>query len=236
MQKPSILFVIVLTSIVVMACGFVGVAQQKIEDAPIETTASKEKTVDTENVVVEDFNTNTQIETTLVPTIDPVQAAKSCLANTWEIDGLSDYVVAAVPPDLVAEYDLQYQETNGHAYFTLSPNGQIELIADNLEFLFTAKVSIFEVPVTVKIDGVAVGNYEVDETNLTTTNMNTSNLIASAQALNEDLIDSDQIINSIPFLNPPFNTAKYSCQSDTLELRVSGYPGNIPPLVFRAVD
>ena len=86
------------------------------------------------------------------------------------------------------------------------------------------------------LDGTAVGNYMVDNTTLTTANMDTSGLSASAQALNEDLIEPEQIIDSIPFINPPFNTAKYACQGDTLELRLSGYPGNIPPLVFRVVE
>ena len=72
----------------------------------------------------------------------------------------------------------------------------------------------------------------VDQTTLTTSNMDTSGLIASAQVMGEDLIDPAQIISAIPFVQPPFNTAQYSCQGNTLELQVSGYPENIPPLVF----
>ncbi len=178
---------------------------------------------------------SSQIEIAPVP-VDPVQSAKNCLANTWEINGLNDYVVAAVPPELAKEYNLQYEDTRGQAYFTLTPEGQIILDAENLILLFSAKISIFEVPVTVLIDGTAIGNYDVDSTTLTTFDMDTSRLTASAQALNEDLIEPDQIINSIPFINPPFNTAKYSCEGDTFELKLSGYSGNIPPLVFQVVE
>jgi hypothetical protein len=48
-------------------------------------------------------------------------------------------------------------------------------------------------------------------------------------------MDSSQIINAIPFVRPPFNTAEYTCQGQVLELELSGYPGDLPPLVFQAV-
>lgn len=222
MRKISMLFMIAVTSVVVMACNFVGVIQPNIGGLPSQTAIADESTI--------------QAEEAPLPAVDPNAAAKSCLAKTWKIEGLSDYVIAAVPPELAAEYNLQYQDTTGQAYFTLSPDGRIRLQAEDLAFLFTAKVSIFEVPVTVRIDGTAVGNYEADGTTLTTSDMDTSKLSASAQALNEDLIEPSQIINSIPFVNPPFNAAEYTCQGDILELEVSGFPGNIPPLVFQAAE
>ncbi len=230
------LIVIGLTSLVIMACGFSGIIQPSGEEQPSHTVVAQEILVTTVPSSPEEIETTTQVEKTPLPTVDPIDAAKSCLANTWEIKGLSDYVIAAVPPELAEEYDLQYEDTSGQAYFTLSPDGQITLQAENLAFLFTAKISIFEVPVKVQIDGTAVGNYDVDSKTLTTSNMDTSGLTASAQALNEDLIEPDQIINSIPLINPPFNTAKYSCQGDMLELTLSGYPESIPPLVFQAVE
>ena len=236
MRKATILFVIGVTSLAIMACGLGGIAVINFEEHPPQPGVVTEIPSITEKSPLEDSQKARQTANTPVPTVDPVETAKSCLVKTWEINGLSDYVIAAVPPDLAEEYDLQYQDTSGQAYFILSPEGEIKLQAENLEFLFTAGVSIFEVPVTVQINGTAVGNYEVDGTILTTSNMDTSGLTASAQALNEDLIEPEQIINSIPFINPPFNTAKYTCQGDTLELTLAGYPGNIPPLVFQVVE
>ena len=81
-----------------------------------------------------------------------------------------------------------------------------------------------------------IGTYEITERSLVIQNMDTSKLTASAKALNEDLMDPAQIIGSIPFVRPPFNTADYSCQGETLELKLSGYPNNMPPLVFQAVE
>lgn len=222
-----------------MACSFVGLAQVN-SDVPSSNNVNNEEPpeANTDDPTGK-AETATQIEKTPIPTIeptiDPLSAAKSCVAKTWEINGLSDYVIAAIPPDLASEYDLQYKDTSGEAYFTLTPDGKIMLHADNLELLLTARVSVFEVPVTVRVDGTAAGNYAIDSTTLITSNVDTSQLTASAQALGEDLIDPAQITKTIPFLSPPFNVAKYSCQGDILELELSGYSGNIPPLIFQAV-
>jgi hypothetical protein len=225
-----------------MACGFIGLvpfdalSQPSNNSTNDEISTSKEVTAEGVDDVV---GTTNQIQVTTtptpVPTVDPLISAKSCLANTWEIPGLSDYVIAAIPPDLAAEYNLEYQETKGEAYITLTPEGKFTLSADDLQLIFSAKAYIFDVPVTVRVDGSAVGNYDVDHTTLTISNVDTSRLTASAQALGEDLVDPDQIINAVPFIRPPFNTAEYICQGDTLELEFTSYPGDVPPLIFQAV-
>ncbi len=251
MRKSTILIVISITSLVIMACGFSSAAQQKIETqttivtatkvttdefkAPVEVKPTEEFSAVVESQPIKEVKPTLKIENTPLPTIDPLLSAKSCLENTWEIDGLSDYVLAAVPPELVQEYNLEYEDTTGEAYLTLTPEGKFVLQADNLEFLFNARLAIFQVPVTVRINGTAVGTYDVDSNTLTIENMDTSGLTASARALDEDLMDPDQIINSIPFVHVPNNTAAYACQGDILKLELSGYQGNVPPLVLKAV-
>ena len=173
---------------------------------------------------------------TSLPTADPILATVNCLANTWEITGLSDYVIAAVPPEMAEQYALQYQGTNGRAYFTLTPDGRIILQANQLELLFEARVSVLNVPVTVSVDGEAAGSYTLDGSTLTTTDMDTSGLAVSAQALGSDLLPPAQIINAIPLLQAPFNTAEYSCTGDTLQLKIAAYPESVPPLVFHKVS
>jgi hypothetical protein len=241
MRKISLIIFIGVTSMVIMACSFFGIAQQNPESlAPVDV-AEQEFPTAIEQSPSEEVNNTYQLKDTPepikpAPTIDPIASAKSCLANTWEINGLSDYVIAAIPPDMAEEYDLEYKDTSGEAYFTLTPDGQIILQADDFELLFTAKVSVFAVPVTVRVDGTANGNYDINSSTLTTSNIDTSKLNASAQALGEDLMDPEQITKTIPFLSPPYNTANYSCQGDLLILELSGYSGSIPPLVFRAVE
>jgi hypothetical protein len=179
-------------------------------------------------------DTDIQITPTPLPTIDPISKARSCLANTWLMDGLSDYVVAVIPQDFVDEYDLQYEGSSGIAYFVFSADGQVTFITENLEMQFTTTAYVFEIPVTVRMDGIATGNYEIDTTNLTFTDFDTSGLTTSAKILEEDIVDPDQIKNLVPFINPPFNTATYTCQEDVLELSISDFPNEIPPLVFKA--
>jgi hypothetical protein len=170
---------------------------------------------------------------TVLLTADPALAGINCLANTWEITGLNDYIVAAIPPEMAAEYNLEYQGTNGSAFFILSPDGRITLQADQLELLFEARVAVLTVPVTVSLDGEAVGSYAVDGATLTTSGMDTSGLTVSARALNSDIVPPAQIISAIPLLSPPFNAAEYTCTGDALQLMIAAYPEGVPPLVFQ---
>lgn len=165
-----------------------------------------------------------------IPTIAPTQ--ESCLIGNWQVSGLSDYILAFIPPELAEQYSLQYQGTNGSIYFSLLPDGSLSMQADALEILFEAKMSIFTVPVSAILDGQVSGKYSVDGDTLTTSDMDTSGLSASAQAMGNQLMDKAQIIDAIPLLSPPFNTAQYSCSGDTLQLRLPAYPESLPPLVL----
>jgi hypothetical protein len=234
MRKSLLLLVIGLTSLVIMACGMVGFAQIETEQPQVES--SNEAKPEKSEPEAEAGSQSQVQQPTPDPTIDPIISAKSCLAKTWEIPDLSDYVIAAVPPEMVAEYNLKYEETTGSAYLKLTPDGQITLLANDLQLVFSAQAFVFSVPVIVRLNGTATGDYTVDSTTLTITNVDTSGLSASAQAMGEDVIEPAQILRSIPFVSPPYNTAQYSCQGDTLTLALSGYSGDIPPLVFRAVE
>lgn len=247
-NKTTFLIVIGITSLIIMACGFGSVAQQKIESQPTTVRATTESSASVEalpteeipavleNLPVKEVEPTKKIENTPTPTIDPLFSAKSCLAKTWEIQGLSEYVIESVPPELIKEYSLEYVETTGAAFLTLTTDEEIVLEAENLVFLFNARFAIFQVPVTVTIDGTSVGTYEIDPTTLTINDMDTSKFTASAKALNENIMDPNQIIDSIPFVRPPFNIAEYSCEGETLELQLTGYPTDLPPLVFQAVE
>ena len=221
MRKSHLLIFIGLLSLILISCNLFGFAQVELSKPNSGANSSSE------------VDEQIQIAPTLTP--DPLASAKSCLANTWEIAGLSDYIAAAIPPDLMAEYNLQYEDTHGQAYLTLSPDGQVTLTANNLEIGFSATTYIFSVPVTVQIDGTATGNYEIDGSTLTITDFDTSGLTASAQALGENLVEPEQIIAAIPFTSPPFNTAEYACSGDGLQLEFPASAGQIPPLVFQAV-
>jgi hypothetical protein len=233
MRKTKLIVIVSLLSLSIMGCGFLGFVQSNSATATPDPIA--DVALPSARLTQPVNEAPASAEQAPAPTVDPLIEAKSCLANTWEMNGLSDYVMAAVPPELAEEYNLQFQGTSGQAYFTLTPEGEFNLHAEELEFQFSAQVAVFEVPVTVRIDGIARGQYAIDNTTLTTSNTDTSGLTASAQAMGEDLMDPNQIINAIPLLNPPFNSAEYICQGSVLELQISGYPGNIPPLVFQAV-
>jgi hypothetical protein len=219
MRKLRLFSIFGLTSLLIMACNLFNSVQFNFA----EQSANSNET-DLPSQAFTD------------PGIDSDDSTKSCLAKTWEITGLSDYITAAIPANVAAEYNLQYENSRGHVYFTLTPDGQIILLADHLELIFSTQALVFNVPVIVSIDGTALGSYMADDTNLTITQLDTSGLSATAQAFGEDLVDSQQIISAIPLTQAPYNTAHYTCQGDLLQLDFSNAPGNLPPLIFQAVQ
>ena len=235
MRKKNLLLIIGFTSLVIMSCSLGGITQIALDSQALEDEPTLQTTVNAEALISDNQEQAITVKNTPTPTIDPLLASKSCLAKTWEIKGLNEYVLAAVPTELAEEYSLKYKDTTGTAYLKLTSDEKMELQINDLEFLFTARFSIFEVPVTVRIDGIADGTYQVENNTLLFNDIDTSGLTASAKALDEDIMEPDQIINAIPFVRSPYNTAKYSCQGDELTLKLSGYPDNIPPLVFETV-
>ena len=235
MRKTTLLFFIGIASLVIMSCSLGNIAQIVIESRPMDDDTTLQTTANAEPLPSDNQDQALTVENTPTPTIDPLLASKSCLAKTWEIKGLSDYMLAAIPPELAEEYSLEYIDTTGSAYLKLTSDEKIMFQINDLEFLFNARFSIFTVPVTVRIDGTADGTYRVENNTLLFNNIDTSGLTASAKALDEDIMEPDQIINAIPFVRPPFNTAEYSCQGDELTLKLSGYPDDIPPLAFQAI-
>lgn len=218
MKRYQNLIVVSLSGLVLLACRLTGILQQGAQ--PIPQTAVAMNTPPP---------TMPPVPT---PTTDPAIAAKTCLAGTWEISDLSTYILAAIPPETASQYGLQYQGSSGEAYFTLTPDGEFIMQADQLQMLFEAKVSIFKAQVSVNVDGEATGTYTVEDDVLTTSDVDTSGLTASAQALGNDLIDPAQLIRAIPLIQSPSNSAKFTCVGDQLQLKVLSYPENIPPLVF----
>lgn len=174
----------------------------------------------------------------IAPSATPIPTASGelCLVGDWEVSGLSDYILAFIPPEMIEQYNLEYKGTTGEAFFSLLPDGSLTMQADQLEILFEARASIFTVPVTASLDGEVRGKYSVDGDTLTTSDMNTSGLTASAQAMGNELMSQAQIINAIPLMRAPYNTARYSCSGDTLQLRLPAYPESLPPLVFQRVN
>jgi hypothetical protein len=110
MKKTLLLLIMSLISLAVMACGMIGFTQIENGSQPPKNTGNAIGETPEEPKLADEINSGPQVlQPTPAPTLDPVVAAKSCLAKTWEIAGLSDYVIAAVPSKMAADYDLQYE-------------------------------------------------------------------------------------------------------------------------------
>jgi hypothetical protein len=139
-NRNRLILFISLTGLVLLACNLPGIAQRMLQNTPEPTLMPARP------------SGQVPATTIPVPTSDPLASAKSCLENTWEITDISRSVIAAIPPEMAEQYNLQYTGASGKGYYTLTPDGNVIMQADQMELQFTARASIFDVPVTVTGD------------------------------------------------------------------------------------
>ena len=166
----------------------------------------------------------------------PTTALPSCLEGAWNITNLESAILAVIPADMIQSYDLQFKEKKGSAQLVISPGNRIALRADGLQLVYTAKVTFFRVPLIAAINGEAAGSYQLDGNILTTQNMNAAGLSATVQLAGKDLVDPAVIAGAIPLVQPPLNTASFTCQGDTLQLKLTAYGDSVPALVFQRAN
>jgi hypothetical protein len=170
---------------------------------------------------------------TIPDTVPPTSSAAGCLVGTWQAVNIQDYVIAAIPPRMMEEYQPTYQNTSGAVYISFFNNGLVTIQAYKLALEFDIQSGIFRVGLVVALDGLSSGQYQADGVQVVTSRMTTTGLTASARAFEQDVIAPEQIIAALPLVQPPFDVASYQCDAQTLSLRLSAYPENIPALQFQ---
>lgn len=194
-----------------------------IETALMQPTASSVPT--TTHTPIPNVPTDTA-----APPEDPLAA---CLIGTWRATNIQDYVIAAIPADMMQEYKPEYKNSTGQVYVSFFDNGMITIQAYQLALEFNIQASIFKVGLTISLDGMSTGQFVAEGDQLTTRDMTTTGLTASAKSLGQDVASSDDIIASLPLVKPPFDQALYQCSDQALLLTMNAYPEGIPPLAFQ---
>lgn len=164
------------------------------------------------------------------------EAPANCLVGEWRIDDISPYVIASVPAELASEYNLEYTGSSGNITVRFEDDGDVEFNANQIELKFSSRVAIISIPVNVNLDGRSRGEYTDNGQGLRTENMDTSGLSASATAAGQDVLERDQILQSLPLVSPYYPSAQYTCGNDQLRMTVDNYPGDVPALVFERVQ
>lgn len=216
-----------MAAIILLSCNLPGIAQR---------SAQKTQPSQDPGGAVQLPSTPAKNPTALQPTAAPTLSPLDCLAGSWEPGDLSPYVMAGIPPEMTNQAEITYKGTSGRVAITFSKDGKISLRGEQFKLLFDAKVSFLTLPLEVSLNGQANGSYHVSGNTLTTSNMDSSGLSASAKMAGQDLVDQATILSSVPMLNPPYNSATFTCSGSSLEMKLSGYPENLPPLKLKRVN
>lgn len=243
-MKRKNLILPVSLALLVIACSFLGQnAQPETSPTPggIDPTVHALETSLAQPIVATTTNlpaptpSHAPTATAMAEIVASPTSPAACLIGTWQATNIQDYVIAAIPPEMIEQYNPTYQSSSGQVYVSFFNNGLVTIQAYQLALEFEVQATIFRVGLTIALDGMASGQYVADASQVTTSNMTTTGMTASARSLEQDVMPQEQIIASLPLVQSPFNVANYQCTDQTLSLRLTAYPESIPPLQFQRV-
>ncbi len=237
MNRTRTFAMLCLAGLVVLACNLPGIARYVVPK--IQPTQKVETPIQLPQIQASLPADQPLSTATVLPQVQPTEkptvSTADCLAGVWEPGDLSPYVIASIPPDMTQQAQLTYKGQSGRITISLSNNGKISMQGEQFKLLFDAKVSILTLPVEVSLDGKATGSYQVSGDTLTTSEMNNSGLSASAKMAGQDLVDQATILSAIPLLQPPYNSASFTCSGSLLKMKLVGYSDNLPPLELKRI-
>ena len=198
---------------------------------PIFTIAPQVNRTSTPEINSSDSDSN--VNPTSQPTDTPKPSA--CLVGSWQASNLGNYILSALPQEVLDEYQPAFKSESGELLITFGADGSVNIAANQFELVFDTKASVFTVALVVRLDGTINGQYYIDGNTIVTSNMNTSQMKASARALGQDMFPPEEILPMIPLVEPPFNAAYYQCSQQTLSLQLTAYPDDVPPVNLQRI-
>jgi hypothetical protein len=85
--------------------------------------------------------------------------SNDCLVGRWQLTNGSTLASALMPADLVQEYQLTTGASRGDFIYTFTPEGQVDVVADNFETDITGSLAGINVDGVAVLNGSAAGNY-----------------------------------------------------------------------------
>lgn len=164
-----------------------------------------------------------------------IQSAGSlaaCLTGTWQMGDLQNFLLAAVPADLLKDYQLTPKGSSGQLLYQFQSDGSVSLTSMDYQINLDAKYSILTVPLVVSLAGGSNAMYQIDGNRIGFFNPDTSSLSARVTLAGKDLVPQDQLntLTSYAWFGANGQTTSYltaQCSGDVLTLSpdpTSGLP------------
>jgi len=163
----------------------------------------------------------TATSTPLPATSNPSPGA-DCLVGTWQIQDFNNYVQTLLNQALSQFGNVGEVSSSGAVRYSFSPDGNLTVVADQLELITKISVSIFPVNANIMVSGSASADYLADESSgkMTISNFNPGDLTITADANGQSF--DQQIDPSILLFSTSESstTIQYQCSENSLQLTI----------------
>ncbi len=161
-------------------------------------------------------------------TATPLPAASNpspgadCLVGKWQIQDFNNYVQTLLNQALSQFGNVGEVSSSGAVRYSFSPDGNLTVVADQLELKTKISVSFFPVNANIIVSGSASADYLADESSgkLTISNFNPGDLTITADANGQSF--DQQIDPSILLFSTSQSstTIQYQCSENSLQLTI----------------
>ena len=145
-----------------------------------------------------------------------------CLVGTWQIQDFNNYVQTLLNQALSQFGNVGEVSSSGAVRYSFGPDGNLTVVADQLELKTKISVSIFPVSANILVSGSASADYLADESSgkVTISNFNPGDLTITADANGKSF--DQQIDPSILLFSTSQSstTIQFQCSENSLQLTI----------------
>ena len=157
----------------------------------------------------------------------------SCLVGIWEINDKESFLRALIPPGAFDPADLNLKNVVGSVAYRFDNQGILTVEAVTFQGVFDVKTDRDISSLEIKMEGFAVGGYQLEGDLVDLTEMKSSDMVFNASYSGEEMMTDVKADGFLPLFVAQYDSARIDCNKENLTLSFFNNP-NIPkPLEFK---
>jgi len=154
----------------------------------------------------------------------PTATSSVCLEGVWAIRTPEIFYKYSLPPGSFDLTTLTYKDSEGGIGYRFDRKGVLTIEAVGFSGKFDVKDGNGTLPLEIKMNGFASGNYTIDGDTVHMDKVLASEIDYLATYAGEPMMNTNQVDEFAPLFLSPYTTAKFECTSDKLTLQILNFP------------
>ena len=166
----------------------------------------------------------------------PTATSSICLVGVWSIRNPEIYYKYSLPPGSFDLTTLTYKDSAGGIGYRFDSKGVLTIEAVGFNGKFDVKEGAETLPLEIMMNGFASGTFTINSDTVQLDEVVTSEIEYSATYGGEPMMSTNKVAEFAPLFLPPYTTAKFECNSETLTLQLLNFPGYQEKIEFQRLD